>query len=69
VMVNVLPVQIGGSLAFDFGRSELGAAFIVNTSNILTYTAAPAALFNEESRGVVSKTIIKKIAFQVFYGF
>jgi hypothetical protein len=69
LVANILPVQLTGSLFFDFGRSGIGVSFFYNPGNILTYSITPEELYTDEYRGVVSKTTIKKSSWQICYVF
>lgn len=67
LVANILPVQITGTLLFDFGRSALGFSVLVNNSSILNYTQTPQGLYGNDYRGLLSNTLIKKVAFQIVY--
>jgi hypothetical protein len=67
LVANILPVQVTGSLMFDFGRSALGFSVLINASSILNYTLTPKELYNDGYRGMQSTTLIKRVAFQIMY--
>jgi len=67
LVANLLPVQISGSVFFDFGRSGLGVQYFINASNLISYVIAPEALYSDDNRGVVSRGLIKKYAIQLVY--
>jgi hypothetical protein len=67
LVANILPVQISATLLFDFGRSALGFSVLVNASSILNYTETPEDLYNDEYRGLLSNTVLKRVAFQIVY--
>ena len=67
VVANLLPVEMTGSVFFDFGRSGLGVQYYINASNLLSFVAAPADLYTDDNRGVVSRGLIKKYGIQLMY--
>jgi hypothetical protein len=67
LVANILPVQIDAAVMFDFGRSALGFSVFVNSSSILNYTKTPENLYSNDYRGLLSTTIIRKIAFQIMF--
>jgi len=67
IVANLLPIEMTGSLYFDFGRSGLGVQYYINASNLLSIVAAPEDLYSADNRGVVSKGLIKKYGIQLMY--
>jgi len=66
-VANLLPLEMTGSVYFDFGRSGLGFQYYVSASNLLSLVAAPEELYSADNRGVVSKGLIKKYGMQLMY--
>jgi hypothetical protein len=67
LIANILPVQVSGSVFFDFGRSGLGVQYFINASNLISYVVAPGALYSEDNRGIVSRGLIRKYSIQLLY--
>jgi hypothetical protein len=67
LVANVLPVQVNASIAFDFGRSALGVSFFMNAGSILNYTHTPGDVYGDSYKGLLSSTLIKKMAIQIVF--